>query len=185
MFGNIFKKDQDDSQQPNGSPSASSVQGAGSSPAGQQSTVQQPAQSAFTQPPAQQAPSAFSNSPAPSPSSDQTSPVDSTTEQPLASTWTDSQGGAPVSSDTPQNVVPQTPEPMDTTPPAQQYGSASSPQAGLAQARSAGAIGQRSEARGQRPEARGQRSAARGQRQRPGQRATARDDQSARSDRVR
>ncbi len=134
MFGNIFKKDPENPSQTAGTstPNASVPQaGASSQPPAVQAP---PVQDASAQPP-QQAPSAFSNSPAPSafsnnpapaPTPDQAPPSNLSSQQPI-----DPAASSPVASDTPQDVLPPTQEPMDSTPPAQQYGTDAGTQQGV------------------------------------------------------
>jgi ATP-dependent Clp protease ATP-binding subunit ClpC len=104
MFGNIFKKDQEDAAQTSAQ-AGTPQQGVAPSPA----TVQ----------PLPQTPSAFSNSSSPVPSMQQASSVDPSQQQPSDVSQS---AAAPVGSDVPQNVIPQSQGPMDSTPPAQQYG---------------------------------------------------------------
>src|SRR5579872_6667084 len=108
MFGNIFKKDQEDTAQ---SPAQAS--------ASQQGIVQSPA--AGQSPP--QAPSTFSTPSTAAPPMDssmqQPSPVNQTQQQSVDPFQT---SATPTGSDVPQDVIPQSQGPLDSTPPAQQYG---------------------------------------------------------------
>jgi len=107
MFGSIFKKDQEDTAQTPGSPQSNSGQVVGAPQAGDTNSQ------AGAQPPPQ-APSAFSNPPAPVPSIGQAASDDPSMQQPPDAT----------ASNVPQDVLPATQSPMDSTPPAQQYGTA-------------------------------------------------------------
>jgi hypothetical protein len=108
MFGNIFKKDQEWTTQ------------------GQTGAPQQGLSSSPTATP--QASSAFSNTPPADPPIQQSAPMDSSMQQPSPANQSQQPMDASatpassVGSDVPQDVIPQTQGPMDSTPSAQQYG---------------------------------------------------------------